>query len=100
MILSPPFRVDIIPRGSSSINFILVNIDRPPSADCVPINVSNTPTDHAPADGLLVDGVHTSFVNQLANGTDGNGLADGSSSNIIDTSFADRIVDRHSIDTT
>jgi hypothetical protein len=72
---------------SSSIDFISAYIHCSPSVDWVSTVVSNTPVDCAPADRSSTDGLS-------ADDNDVNVLADGSSSDDIDTSSADQITDR------
>jgi hypothetical protein len=88
---------------SSSVNFILADINHSPSDNWVSVNVFDTLTDRALADrpstdGLPVDGVDILSSNRLADDTNNDGLANGSLSKNIDTSSTDWLADRISAD--
>jgi hypothetical protein len=95
---------DIIPRDSCSLSFSFTDTDRFLLADWISADVSDTNTncasdDRSSANGCSVDGVDRS-ANRLANDTDAEGLANGSSSDDADYSSADRLADRLSTDET
>jgi hypothetical protein len=87
------FRVDIISRDSSSIDFILIDINRSPSTDWVSTDVSVIPTHRAPADWLSVD-INTTSADWLVDDSNDDALADGSSSDDIVTSSTNRLTDK------
>jgi hypothetical protein len=70
---------------------IFVGLPQSISADLFDTRIDHALADTSSGDELLVDGIDISSANRLADDTNANGLADGSSSHIIDISSMDRL---------